>query len=155
MTFRRHVIALAVALVVFGVLTLLSGTGSMAALYAMAAIGLAGTGLYYHYRRLARPQRDLANAPVGALYAGGPGRDPMRMPPKAVQVFVTVRDKGRCRIRYPGICTGLLQTYDHVIPWSRGGSSKDPRNIQGACTACNLHKSDKLPPGITIPSYQM
>lgn len=146
MTLKRHGIGITAALSTFWILTLMSGTAGLIALYASGALLLAGSGLYFYYHRLARPQRDLANAPVGAFYAGGPGNDPMRMPPKAIQMLVTLRDKGKCRIKYPGICTGQLQTFDHVIPWSKGGSSRDPRNIQGACTPCNQHKSDKILP---------
>jgi len=46
-----------------------------------------------------------------------------------VKIAVSVRDEGKCRI-----CgsTKDLQ-YDHIIPWSRGGSSTDPDNIQLLC----------------------
>jgi hypothetical protein len=33
---------------------------------------------------------------------------------------------------------------DHIIPWSKGGSSKDPKNFQPLCRRCNLEKSNKI-----------
>lgn len=143
MNIKRHGIALLVALIFFGVITLVSGTGSAAALYAVGAILLAASGCYFHYHRLARPQRDLVPSPQGSLYVL-PGKDPMRMPPKVMQIAVTVRDKGKCRIRNPATCTTAGEVIDHIIPWAKGGSSRDMRNLQLACNGCNRWKSDKI-----------
>ena len=46
--------------------------------------------------------------------------------PQDVKIAVSMRDEGKCRI-----CgsTNDLQ-YDHIIPWSRGGSSTAPDNIR-------------------------
>jgi hypothetical protein len=58
--------------------------------------------------------------------------------PQDVKIAVSVRDGGKCRI-----CgsTKDLQ-YDHIIPWSRGGSSTDPDNIQLLCGYHNRLKRD-------------
>ena len=37
----------------------------------------------------------------------------------------------------------IMQTIDHRIPKSRGGSNK-PRNLQTMCSPCNFSKSDKM-----------
>ena len=34
--------------------------------------------------------------------------------------------------------------FAHKIPYSKGGSSKDSKNIQLLCQTCNLKKSNKL-----------
>ena len=34
--------------------------------------------------------------------------------------------------------------FDHIIPWSKGGSSDDPKNIQLLCGKHNIGKSDKI-----------
>ena len=49
--------------------------------------------------------------------------------PQDVKIAVTLRDEGKCRV-----CgsTKDLQ-YDHIYPWSLGGSSDDPNNIQLLC----------------------
>lgn len=135
MTFRRHLWAALAALFAFGILTVASGTVGRPALIALAILAAACTALYYHYRRR---YRRTPPEPVTPL------RDD-RVIPQDVKVAVAVRDKGRCQLRFPGICLGDREIqYDHVIPWSRGGSSKDPDNIQLACSACNKHKSNKV-----------
>jgi hypothetical protein len=136
LTLRRHGLALLAALVFFGVMTLASGTGSWAALIALVVLALAATALYFHYRRQARTE---------ALLPITPARDD-RVIPQDVKILVTVRDKGQCQLRYPGICLRDKQIqFDHRIPWSKGGSSKDPDNIQLGCGPCNRHKSDRMP----------
>lgn len=73
---------------------------------------------------------------VRRLTAGARSRHIVR----AVKDEVWLRDGGRCV--YPGegerLCgarTGLQ--FDHVKPWSRGGSSDDPGNIRLLCRAHN------------------
>jgi len=60
--------------------------------------------------------------------------------PTIVKREVWERDEGKC------IRCGLDKNlhFDHVIPWSRGGSSTDPKNIQILCGKHNLKKSDKI-----------
>jgi hypothetical protein len=61
-----------------------------------------------------------------------------RYVPAAVRKLVRERDGGECTT-----CgtTEDLQ-FDHIHPWSRGGTSKDAVNIQLLCGPCNLRKRD-------------
>ncbi len=63
-----------------------------------------------------------------------------RIIPSRVMLEVWKRDQGRCR--KCGANTGLH--FDHIIPYSKGGSSKDPENIQILCARHNLEKRDKI-----------
>ncbi|MEX1014830.1 MAG: HNH endonuclease signature motif containing protein [Candidatus Paceibacterota bacterium] len=60
--------------------------------------------------------------------------------PTAVKRIVWERDKGQC------IECGSDQDlhFDHIIPWSKGGSSTYPKNVQILCSKHNLSKSDKI-----------
>ncbi len=63
-----------------------------------------------------------------------------RIIPSAVKLEVWKRDKGCC------VQCGSKQNlhFDHVIPYSEGGTSKDARNIQLLCLRHNLAKRDKI-----------
>lgn len=63
-----------------------------------------------------------------------------RVIPSSVKFAVWKRDQGRC------VKCGAENHlhFDHVIPYSKGGSSKDPRNIQILCLRHNLAKRDKI-----------
>lgn len=63
-----------------------------------------------------------------------------RLIPTAVKVAVYARDKGRC-VKC-GATTNLH--YDHILPFSKGGSSTTPDNIQLLCASCNLKKHDHI-----------
>ena len=63
-----------------------------------------------------------------------------RLIPTNVKIEVWKRDKGRCV--YCGSDKNLH--YDHIIPFSRGGSSTTAANIQLLCSTCNLRKHDKI-----------
>jgi hypothetical protein len=66
---------------------------------------------------------------------GQPGRYVNR----ACKELVWERDKGRCRA-----CDSEQELeYDHIIPFSKGGSNT-PRNIQLLCGPCNRKKSNTL-----------
>lgn len=135
MTLRKHLLAALAALLAFGVLTVVSSTESWAALGALVGLMAAITVLYFHYRRRS------ARAAIEPLT---PFRDD-RVIPQDVKIAVTVRDKGVCQLRYAGICLVDKEIcFDHKWPHSKGGSSKDPDNIQLACGPCNRHKSDKV-----------
>ena len=60
--------------------------------------------------------------------------------PGNVMQEVYIRDSGRC------VECGSEENlhYDHKIPFSKGGSSKDARNIQLLCAKHNLEKGNKL-----------
>lgn len=60
--------------------------------------------------------------------------------PSNVKLEVWKRDKGRCVL-----CGSNINLhFDHIIPFSRGGSSVTAKNIQILCAKCNLAKNDKI-----------
>ncbi|MFZ9681718.1 MAG: HNH endonuclease [Cephaloticoccus sp.] len=62
------------------------------------------------------------------------------MIPTAVKREVWKRDNARC-----AQCGSIANLhFDHIIPWSKGGSSTDVQNIQLLCAAHNLSKSDEI-----------
>ena len=63
-----------------------------------------------------------------------------RIIPSSVKLAAWKRDQGKCRIC--GATTGLH--FDHIIPYSKGGSSKDIENIQILCAQHNLGKRDRI-----------
>jgi len=63
-----------------------------------------------------------------------------RVIPTPVKLEVWKRDKGRCA--KCGSATNLH--FDHIIPYSLGGSSKDAKNIQLLCARHNLEKRDAI-----------
>lgn len=63
-----------------------------------------------------------------------------RVIPTAVKLHVWKRDGGKCTR-----CGGTEDLhFDHIIPWSRGGSSTTPDNVQLLCGKHNLEKHDKI-----------
>jgi hypothetical protein len=79
---------------------------------------------------------DEGDRPAGASSAG----EDDRLIPSWVKLEVWKRDRGRCI--QCSATSGLH--FDHVIPYSKGGSSKDPANIQILCGRHNLAKHDKI-----------
>ncbi len=69
-----------------------------------------------------------------------PDLDHSRVIPSWVKLAVWKRDHGRCVIC--GSRTNLH--FDHIIPFSRGGSSLVPENIQLLCAQHNLEKHDRI-----------
>jgi hypothetical protein len=63
-----------------------------------------------------------------------------RVIPSWVKLEAWKRDNGRCR--KCGAQNHLH--FDHIIPYSKGGSSKDPSNIQILCLRHNLEKHDRI-----------
>jgi HNH endonuclease len=63
-----------------------------------------------------------------------------RVIPSAVKLAVWKRDKGCC------VKCGSRENlhFDHVIPYSQGGSSKNADNIQILCARHNLEKRDNI-----------
>ena len=63
-----------------------------------------------------------------------------RMIPSFVKLEVWRRDKGRC------VLCGNTENlhFDHIIPYSKGGSSLTAENIQLLCLKHNLAKSDNI-----------
>lgn len=66
--------------------------------------------------------------------------DHTRMIPSEVKQQVWKRDKGRCT--QCGSDDNLH--FDHIIPFSKGGSSLEEKNIQLLCARHNLSKSDNI-----------
>ena len=66
--------------------------------------------------------------------------DNPRIIPSWVKREVWKRDKGKCVIC--GETTNLH--FDHIIPFSKGGTSLLPENIQLLCAKHNLEKRDKI-----------
>lgn len=60
--------------------------------------------------------------------------------PTTVKRLVWERDAGKCR--ECGAVTDLH--FDHILPYSKGGTSTNPDNIQLLCQKHNLSKSDKI-----------
>ena len=67
-------------------------------------------------------------------------KSPGRLIPSSVKFEVYQRDKGRCVDC--GETTDLH--YDHILPYSKGGSSTTSENIQLLCARHNLSKSNKI-----------
>lgn len=66
--------------------------------------------------------------------------DHNRLIPASVKIEVWQRDKGKC------VTCGATDNlhFDHVIPYSKGGSSLVAENIQIMCARHNLAKRDKI-----------
>ena len=62
------------------------------------------------------------------------------MVPSWVKLEVWKRDKAKC------VQCGSDENlhFDHIIPYSRGGSSLVPENIQILCARHNLEKRDRI-----------
>lgn len=67
-------------------------------------------------------------------------KSPGRLIPASVKFEVYQRDKGRCV--ECGETSDLH--YDHILPYSKGGSSTTSENIQLLCARHNLSKSNKI-----------
>ena len=63
-----------------------------------------------------------------------------RLIPTAVKLDVWKRDQGRC------VKCDSKDTlhFDHILPYSKGGTSLKPENIQILCARHNLEKRDKI-----------
>ena len=66
--------------------------------------------------------------------------------PREVREFVLERDANRCRALVDGMrCRATTNLhFDHRLPYSRGGDSVDPKNIQILCRLHNLQKGSSL-----------
>jgi len=63
-----------------------------------------------------------------------------RLIPSEVKAQIWKRDKGKC------VQCGSKEHlhFDHILPYSKGGTSRDVRNIQLLCARHNLQKSDRI-----------
>ncbi len=71
---------------------------------------------------------------------GNPELSHTRMIPSPVKQAVWKRDSGKCRMC--GATDNLH--FDHIIPYSKGGSSLVAENIQLLCARHNLQKHDRI-----------
>ena len=63
-----------------------------------------------------------------------------RIIPTLVKLEVWKRDGGKC-----AKCGATADLhFDHIIPWSKGGSSSTPDNIQLLCGKHNIEKHDRI-----------
>lgn len=68
------------------------------------------------------------------------GAERRRIIPTAVKLEVWKRDGGRCRI-----CSASDELhFDHIVPFSRGGTSMTADNVQLLCARHNLEKRDHI-----------
>ena len=65
---------------------------------------------------------------------------PRRIIPTGVKLEVWKRDGGKC------VQCGVTENlhFDHIIPFSKGGSSSTPENVQLLCGKHNIQKHDKI-----------
>ena len=63
-----------------------------------------------------------------------------RLIPTSIKLEVWKRDNGKC------IICGSIDNlhFDHIIPYSKGGSSLVAKNIQLLCARHNLQKHDRI-----------
>lgn len=68
------------------------------------------------------------------------GEERSRIIPSAIKIEVWKRDRGKC------VVCGRNENlhFDHIIPYSRGGSSLTADNVQLLCSRCNIAKSDSI-----------
>lgn len=63
---------------------------------------------------------------------------------RKARAYVLARDGGVCQIRTPGICITAATHADHIVAKVNGGTD-DVRNLQAACSPCNLNKGAPKP----------
>ena len=83
---------------------------------------------------------ELLNDEIVASNQGTHDLEHNRIIPTSVKLEVWCRDKGRC------VKCGSQDNlhFDHIIPYSKGGSSLVAENIQILCARHNLQKRDKI-----------
>jgi hypothetical protein len=88
----------------------------------------------------------LANEPTGSALQDGQqstdSQSPGRMIPTGVKLKVWDRDRGRCQ--FPGCGAEDELHFDHIVPFSKGGSSTTELNVQLLCARHNLGKSARI-----------
>lgn len=91
-------------------------------------------------RKVFKFKLELLDDEVNTINGGQYDIEHNRIIPTAVKLEVWKRDKGRC------IKCGSQDNlhFDHIIPYSKGGSSLVPENIQILCARHNLKKRDKI-----------
>jgi hypothetical protein len=91
-------------------------------------------------RHVFRFKLELAEQADAQARAGEPDLAHTRLIPTSVKLEVWRRDRGRCVLC--GSADNLH--FDHIIPYSKGGSSLVAGNIQLLCARHNLEKRDSI-----------
>ena len=91
-------------------------------------------------RQVFKFRLEIVDQPQIATPGSALAPDHDRVIPSAVKLEVWKRDKGCC------VKCGSKENlhFDHIIPYSQGGSSKDSKNIQILCSKHNLEKHDRI-----------
>jgi len=91
-------------------------------------------------RQVFKFKLEIINQPLEVAGITEAAIDHDRVIPAAVKVEVWKRDRRSC------VRCGSKENlhFDHIIPYSLGGSSKDARNIQILCSRHNLEKRDRI-----------
>jgi hypothetical protein len=118
----KKVLALIGLLLLFGLIGSASSSPIGAILFWLAVIAVVARLAFQVRRGQGTYAAGLPDRPVTPPIP----KPPSRHIPQDVKIAVSVRDDGKCRIC--GSTKGLQ--YDHIFPWSKGGSSTDPDNIQ-------------------------
>lgn len=72
--------------------------------------------------------------------------------PREVQLRVNRRDNNVCQLCSKNVLDKDIH-FDHIIPWSKGGSS-DENNIRILCKKCNLERSDDFESEILVTNFK-
>ncbi len=91
-------------------------------------------------RKVLKFRLELAGDPGAAQSETAIEFEHARLIPTAVKLAVWKRDKGRC----VGCSSRDNLHFDHIIPYSRGGSSLVAENVQLLCARHNLEKRDRI-----------
>ena len=115
-----------------------SGQESFAGLVFLL-LAFVGFVVWWARKENRRADNTRVTPPQSTTARGVPIPKRSRTIPQDVKIAVSVRDQGKCRV------CGSTQNlhYDHIIPYSRGGSSNDPDNIQLLCGYHNRLKRDR------------
>ena len=91
-------------------------------------------------RQVFKFRLEIIDEPLGSATVAFPILDHDRVIPSDIKLAVWKRDRGSC------VKCGSTKNlhFDHIIPYSQGGSSKDADNIQILCSAHNLAKRDRI-----------
>jgi hypothetical protein len=87
----------------------------------------------FKFKLSLRDQQDISKSDYQDL-------DHIRLIPSSVKLEVFKRDQGKC-IKCG---SGDNLHYDHILPFSKGGTSVTSDNIQILCARHNLQKSDRI-----------
>ncbi len=87
----------------------------------------------FKFKLSLRDQQDISKSDYQDL-------DHNRLIPSSVKLEVFKRDQGKC-IKCG---SGDNLHYDHILPFSKGGTSVTSDNIQILCARHNLQKSDRI-----------